>query len=280
MRGVEGKKRWLYPIVFFLLLAFALPAELPAAARVRVKVERASIRSGPGVDNAVIGRVVQGTVLEIIGRSGSWYQVVLPVDLKGRADSGYIPEYMIEVLAERIPAPRPTGVRPKTLPVMARPDQGGLEINLLGGGGYTIVDVAADLEVSEDWLEDWTTVNWRVLAQALLRIGPGFSIGGEFGFTNFYYFYWQSPAYSWGHYGHPQAVNLHLVADYHFARQFFIQAGAGAFFFKSIGFGFFSALGGDIPISPNMAIPVMVRFDLIPGGPSPLTLLLGLKFKL
>lgn len=282
MRGGERKKGWLYSIVFFLLLAFVLPAELPAAAKARVKVERAVIRSGPGVDNAMIGRVVQGTVLEIIGRSGSWYRVVLPVDLKSKDRSGYIPEYMIEVLAEETPAPRlrPAGVRPKTLPVIAKQSQGALEINLLGGGGYTIVDVAKDLDVPQDWLGDWTMVNWRILAQALWPIGSGFKVGGEFGFTNFYYYYWQAPAYSWGHSGHPQALNLHLVADYHFAGQFFMQGGAGVFFFKSVGFGLFSALGGDIPISPRMAIPVMVRFDLIPGGPSPLTLLLGLKFKL
>lgn len=45
-------------------------------------------------------------------------------------------------------------------------------------------------------------------------------------------------------------------------------------------FGFARALGGELPLGEYLAIPIIVRFDLLPNGPSPLAVLLGLKIRI
>ncbi|MGF7186488.1 N-acetylmuramoyl-L-alanine amidase [Desulfitispora alkaliphila] len=54
-----------------------------------------NIRSGPGIDNKQISRVHRGQILELVGKSEDWYQVVL-----ANSQKGWIAGWLVELIEE------------------------------------------------------------------------------------------------------------------------------------------------------------------------------------
>jgi len=61
-----------------------------------------NLRTGPGMDNQVIGHLLRGTELEVVGEDGDWYQVVLP------ETAGYVHKDYLTVAEQEAPAEPPT----------------------------------------------------------------------------------------------------------------------------------------------------------------------------
>ena len=61
-----------------------------------------NLRTGPGMDNQVIGHLLRGTELEVVGEDGDWYQVVLP------ETAGYVHKDYLTVAEQEVPAAPPT----------------------------------------------------------------------------------------------------------------------------------------------------------------------------
>jgi hypothetical protein len=55
-----------------------LVAEVVSAATVRVTAERVNLRSSASTDSQVVVMVTKGTLLEMVGREGDWYRVLVP----------------------------------------------------------------------------------------------------------------------------------------------------------------------------------------------------------
>ena len=60
--------------------------------RVRVKVEGANLRAGPGRDKPLLGRVKKGARLIVLDRHGRWCQVIEPAGLKVSWIAGWLTE--------------------------------------------------------------------------------------------------------------------------------------------------------------------------------------------
>ena len=58
-----------------------------------------NLRTGPGMENQVIGHLLRGTELEVVGEDGDWYQVVLP------ETSGYVHKDYLTVTEQEAGAP-------------------------------------------------------------------------------------------------------------------------------------------------------------------------------
>lgn len=60
-----------------------------------------NLRTGPGMENQVIGHLLRGTELEVVGEDGDWYQVVLP------ETAGYVHKDYLTVTEQEAPADQP-----------------------------------------------------------------------------------------------------------------------------------------------------------------------------
>jgi len=84
------------------LFAVVLMAQLSwAAESVRVKVERANLRSAPSTDSRIVDKVSEGTVLQVLGRQGDWIHVTAP----GNGSAAYISASLCELVPSAPPAP-------------------------------------------------------------------------------------------------------------------------------------------------------------------------------
>lgn len=61
-----------------------------------------NLRTGPGMENQIIGHLLRGTELEVVGEDGDWYQVVLP------ETAGYVHKDYLTVTEQEAPADPPT----------------------------------------------------------------------------------------------------------------------------------------------------------------------------
>lgn len=266
-----------------------------ALLKLRVKTAEANVRSGPVKTSRVLFVASSDAVFDSDGVSGDWYRVRLASNAAGQAAIGYIHRTLVEVVGEAQPKPQQspssviappattqreaTAARPAP-PPRSRRSQSGFFISLLGGAGVTFVDLAKDLDITPGWLLDWNKFHWRAVLQGVYRFNSRMGFGASFGFNSLYYYYWKAPYYT-GHEGTVNAWSVHALLEYRPTPRLFLQVGPGLFLYRaSSAFGFFAALGADIPIARNIAIPVMVRFDEAPGAPSPLALLTGIRIGL
>jgi opacity protein-like surface antigen len=118
-------------LVFLALGGFLLAKEDTI---IKVKVQSANVRSGPEAAAAVIAKLPSGTLLEVSGREGAWYEVSVN-DPNGKAVTGYIHNSVVEVLSdeeEEEEARRPAARRetPKMRPAKAFAAGG---VKLMGG---------------------------------------------------------------------------------------------------------------------------------------------------
>jgi hypothetical protein len=89
------KKNIVLALLCFLALGGALLARENTI--IKVKVQTANVRSGPDAAAPIVARVAAGTLLEVAGREGVWYEVNVS-DPSGREVSGYIRDSVVEVV--------------------------------------------------------------------------------------------------------------------------------------------------------------------------------------
>ncbi|HSQ34539.1 MAG TPA: SH3 domain-containing protein, partial [Candidatus Binatia bacterium] len=89
------KKNVILALLFFLVLAGALAAREPVI--IKVKVQMANVRSEPDTRAPVVAKVPGGTLLEVAGRAGDWFEVSVN-DKAGREITGFIRNSVVEVI--------------------------------------------------------------------------------------------------------------------------------------------------------------------------------------
>jgi len=271
-------------------LAAAASGKTPKL-KVEVIVATANVRSAPAMTGAIIARLSKGTVLEAEKAEGPWFKVKLPSDKAGVAKVGFIHQSVVKATEEPDtgPAAPPTAAAKAAKAAAPPSDQRPaskkkLEFSLLGGAGFTIVDIAKDLDIDEIYLQDWDKLHWRVAGQAIYRLKPNLGVGLEVGFQSLYYYYYIYPMTE-GQNAYREntvtAITVGGLLDYRFGRYLFAQAVVGvAIYEESSLFSVGGAVGGEFPINDLLSVPVMARFDFVPGGPSPMALVAGLKVKI
>jgi hypothetical protein len=126
------KKIFIMVLLFVLVLGGTLlAAEMTTA---KVKVATANVRSKPDASAAIVAKVTMGTVLEVTGREGAWYEVNVN-DPSGKKISGYINNTVVEVSGEDEEATtvKPRAVRRAAPRAKARREIAGGGIKLMGG---------------------------------------------------------------------------------------------------------------------------------------------------
>jgi hypothetical protein len=278
--------------VLFLALPLAAAASGQAAKfKVEVIVPMANVRSGPALTASIVTKLPMGTVLEAEKAEGPWFKVTLPPDKEGVVKTGYMHQSVVKS-AEGPSAPtakpaaaKPEAAKPAAPPRAPRPaSTRRFELSVLGGAGFTAVDIAKDLDIDESYLEDWDKFHWRVGGQAIYRLTPKLGVGAEVAFQSMYYYYYIYPMTE-GQNAYREntitAITAGGLVDYRFGGHFFAQVAAGvAMYEESTLFGVAGALGGEFPLNDFLSVPIMARFDFFPGGPSPAALLVGLKVKI
>ncbi|MEI6614927.1 MAG: outer membrane beta-barrel protein [Chrysiogenales bacterium] len=91
------KKNIIMVLLFILVLGGALLAREKTV--LKVKVPAANVRSEPDASAAIIAKVTIGTVLEISGKEGVWFEVTVN-DQSGKKVTGYIHNTVVEVIGE------------------------------------------------------------------------------------------------------------------------------------------------------------------------------------
>ena len=86
-------------IIMVLLLFLVLGGALLARGNtiLKVKVQTANVHSEPDASAPVVARVSAGTLLEVNGKAGAWYEVTMN-DKSGNAVTGYILNTVVEVI--------------------------------------------------------------------------------------------------------------------------------------------------------------------------------------
>lgn len=92
------KRNIIMVLVFVLVLGGALLAKENTI--LKVKVQTANVRSAPEASAPIVARVAIGTLLEVDGKDGAWYEVTVN-DQSGKEVTGYIHSTVVEVLGEK-----------------------------------------------------------------------------------------------------------------------------------------------------------------------------------
>ena len=91
------KRNILLALSFILLLGASLLAA--EATTLKVKVAVANVRSEPDASAPVVAKVKMGSILDVSGQEGAWYEVNVK-DEDGEEVSGYIHNTVVEVITE------------------------------------------------------------------------------------------------------------------------------------------------------------------------------------
>jgi hypothetical protein len=85
-------------IIMLLLFTLVLGGALLAKEKtiLKVKVQTANVRSEPDASAAIVAKVTIGTLLQIAGKEGAWYEVTVN-DQSGKEVTGYIHNTVVEV---------------------------------------------------------------------------------------------------------------------------------------------------------------------------------------
>ena len=89
------KRNIIMALLFILVLGGALLARENTI--LKVKVQTANVRSEPDASAPIVARVAVGTLLEVAGTAGAWYEVTVN-DRSGKAVTGYIRDTVVEVI--------------------------------------------------------------------------------------------------------------------------------------------------------------------------------------
>jgi hypothetical protein len=91
------KRNIIMALILFLVLGGALLAREKTI--LKVKVQTANVRSEPDASSPIVARVKIGTLLEVAGKEGTWYEVNVN-DESGNEVTGYISSSVVEVSGE------------------------------------------------------------------------------------------------------------------------------------------------------------------------------------
>ncbi|MFQ6083359.1 MAG: OmpW family outer membrane protein [Candidatus Aminicenantia bacterium] len=108
-----NKKGMILGIILLLSLAVVSHA---ADLKVRIIVDKASIRLKPDLTSQIIAQVPLGTILQAERKTGEWYKVNLPPNERGFIVSGYIHQSIVEEIVEKIPEEKPLVAPPPVPP--------------------------------------------------------------------------------------------------------------------------------------------------------------------
>lgn len=89
------KKNIIMTLILILLLGGVLLARENTI--LKVKAQTANVRSEPDASASIIAKVAAGTLLEVEGKEGAWYEVTVN-DNSGKSVSGYIHNTVVEVI--------------------------------------------------------------------------------------------------------------------------------------------------------------------------------------
>ena len=89
------KRNIIMVLLFVLVLGGALLAKENTI--LKVKVQTANVRSEPDASAPIVARVTAGTLLEVAGKDGAWYEVIMN-DQSGKEITGYIRDTVVEVI--------------------------------------------------------------------------------------------------------------------------------------------------------------------------------------
>ncbi len=91
--------------------ALAAPYTLPTYSAYYITSAAINVRSGPGLQHAVIGTVAEGQIVQGLGTSGAWMQIVVsPMNITAYVSAGYLTPYNYLDASDRV-----------VFPVCARP---------------------------------------------------------------------------------------------------------------------------------------------------------------
>jgi hypothetical protein len=99
-------------LIIMLIAVVTLPAA-QANLKVKIKVQKANVRSTPDISGPVVREVSAGMVFDVIEKSGSWYKVQLPADGVNPAQKGFIHGSVVSESGGKIPEPPALQKQPK-----------------------------------------------------------------------------------------------------------------------------------------------------------------------
>jgi len=102
------KRNTVLALICFLVLGGVLLAR--GNMIIKVKVQTANVRSAPEASAPIIARAAAGTLLEVAGKEGAWYEVNVS-DQSGKEVTGYIRDSVVDVVGndEEESEARPSG---------------------------------------------------------------------------------------------------------------------------------------------------------------------------
>jgi hypothetical protein len=121
-----------------LVVAFLVVAHPVGADSVRVTAAQAAVRLNPAAESPIIGTFKAGTILEIKGKEGEWYGVLLPADAQGLRRYGYVEGSLVEPFDERAGMSKPDAAQrpPQTPPAFDPVQFANAELPLAKEGVY------------------------------------------------------------------------------------------------------------------------------------------------
>ena len=157
-------------LLFVLVLGGTLlTAEMTTA---KVKVATANVRSKPDASAAIVAKVTMGTVLEVTGKEGAWYEVNVN-DPSGKKVTGYINNTLVEVSGED---EEETPVKPRAVHRAAPRAKARKEI---AGGG---VKLMAGLSMSNLNISETIPATAEKTSKMGFMGGLGYESGGMIAF--------------------------------------------------------------------------------------------------
>lgn len=193
-------KKRLFVICILLLIA-AVAAD---AAVIKVKVSIANVRSKPDLAAAVVSRVSQGAMFEVVRKVGTWYEVSV-ADSAGKLVPGFLNADSVEEIGGAAAPARSSA--PAARPAATRAGAAGMRFDFSLGGGlgningddynawvrdtnayYKDLDeaYAGETAFSDKFSSDWPEMKWlmNLKGDLIYRFNPRFGVGLGFEFLS------------------------------------------------------------------------------------------------
>jgi len=167
-------------LVLFILLTAGFLCTTAAAApmQVKVKVTTANIRKGPSLQSEVVLQAPNGSIFDVISKSGEWYLVDLtPMGMKS---TGYIHILVIEETTGYTPPPPPQPKKLRNPPPTPRAQR---KVPTGMKKAYLHIDAAMGLQ-EESLTASWTETIYHEDAASTIvyDVAKGTSFSGAFGY--------------------------------------------------------------------------------------------------
>ena len=239
--------------VVILFIVFFIPSFISAEKiKLKVTIEKASVRDGPSLRSVVLAYVAKDRILESDNKVEEYYSVSLPPDKNGVVIEGYIHSSLVTVVIEKAPRkrfvsgqverePKPPPHEPgpdKTILSKAKPFDN-LSFGLGLGFLYASIGVSVETSINEylnvfgaiglgqkwnaDFFEFWKRekVSFSIGARfyPLSLLGKSFWIKPRLGVSYGYNGCYASATYSWGylapHEKNQNGINVSFGSDIH-----------------------------------------------------------------